>query len=102
METIPDVNPRLLSGTLKVLMNFKNKAFVRTWKLQYTKDDFDFLFINNHLVRPQESCIKNFKFLPIQEVLHLLTVLDASLKEAKMTFLIPERIIFIFFILIII
>ena len=60
-------------------------------------DDFDFLFINNHLVRPQESCIQNFKFLPIQEVTHLLIVFDASLKEAKMTFLIPDRMIFILF-----
>ena len=31
----------------------------------------------------QGTCIKNFKFLPSQEVLHLLTVFDASLKEAK-------------------
>ena len=41
----------------------------------------------------QASYEKNFKFLPIQEVAHLLTVFDASLKEAKMTFLIPERMI---------
>ena len=59
-------------------------------------------FINNQLVGPQASRNQNFKFLASQEVLHLLTVFDASLKEAKMTFLIPERIIFIFFILIII
>ena len=35
--------------------------------------------------------IQNFKFLASHEVLHLLTVFDVSLKEAKMTFLIPAR-----------
>ena len=48
-----------------------------------------FLIIN-HLVRPQGIFISNFKFLAIQEVLFLLQVFDASLKEAKGTFLTPE------------
>ena len=36
--------------------------------------------------------MQNFKFLARQEVLNLLQVFAVSLKEAKMTFLIPERI----------
>ena len=47
--------------------------------------------INSHLVGPQASCIQYFKFLASQKVLYLLTVFDASLKEAKTTFLIPTR-----------
>ena len=35
--------------------------------------------------------MQNFKFLASQEVLHLLQVFAASLKEAKRTFLPPER-----------
>ena len=61
-----------------------------------------FFFIIKYLVGYQGSCVQNFKFLATQEVLDLVPVFDASLKEAKMTFLIPERIIFILFLLIII
>ena len=43
----------------------------------------------------QESCMKYFKLLASQEVLHLLQIFAVSLKEAKMTFLIPERITFL-------
>ena len=55
------------------------------------KDDFNDFFIINHLVRPQGTFISNFKFLASQEVLLLLQVFGASLKEAKGTFLIPEK-----------
>ena len=54
-------------------------------------------FIPNHLVRYHGSCIQNHKFLVSQEVIHLLQVFDASLKEAKTTFLIPARITLIIF-----
>ena len=47
--------------------------------------------IFNHQVRPQGSCMQNFKFLASQEVLHLLQVLAVSFKEAKRTVLTPER-----------
>ena len=39
--------------------------------------------------------MKYFKLLASQEVLHLLQIFAVSLKEAKMTFLIPERITFL-------
>ena len=49
-----------------------------------------FLIIN-HLVRPQGTCISNFKLLASQEVLLLLHVFAVSLKEVKGTFLIPAK-----------
>ena len=55
------------------------------------KDELDKFFIINYLVVYQGSCTQNFKFLASQEVLRLLLVFDVSLKEAKMTFLIPAR-----------
>ena len=57
-------------------------------------------FIINHLVRPQGTFISNFKFLASQEVLLLLQVFGASLKEAKGTFLIPEKMTSMIFLII--
>ena len=51
--------------------------------------EFEIFFIFNDLFMSQGSCMQNFKFLACQEVARLLQVFDASLKEAKGTFLTP-------------
>ena len=61
------------------------------------KDEYEKNVINNHLVKHQEIYILIFKFLAGQEVFHLLLVFDESLNEAKMTFLIPAKMIWINF-----
>ena len=60
-------------------------------------DDFDFISVRNHLIRPQERPVYIFRVLASLEVLRLLYDSIMSTKKAKRIFLTPSRMILILF-----